>query len=167
MAHHHLEDSFGNLLEDLTRSELGRVTSGALGAFAQQLWYGDQDLVPVLESEVSGRLRGAAQKQRALYLVDRLRRFPCLTDAKAARLKEFVSSWSTLKPAVHSAQSTQMVTSHKLDKLAYEWGLEEDVVPQMKDVLEFQTRHFAATTGAQTGYVRQDERAERPRLVAR
>lgn len=39
-----------------------------------------------------------------------------------------------------------------LDKLAFEWGLSEDVSCLMKDVLPYQTRHYAATQNTTTGF---------------
>lgn len=152
MARQNLEGNFGRLLEDVTREGLRHASTEALAELAKQLWYGQGDLVPVLEEEVSRRLRQVDQKQRALYLVDRLRRFPCVPRDKATVLKAFVSSWSSLKPAARSPRASQLLAAHRLDKLAFEWGLEEDVSPQMKEVLQYQTRHYAATQGVRTGY---------------
>lgn len=152
MARQNLEGNFGRLLEDVTREGLGHASSEALAELAKQLWYGQRDLVPVLEEEVSKRLRKVDQKQRALYLVDRLRRFPCVPRDKATVLKAFVSSWSSLKPVARSRRANQLLAAHRLDKLAFEWGLEEDVSTQMKEVLQYQTRHYAATQGVRTGY---------------
>lgn len=39
-----------------------------------------------------------------------------------------------------------------LDGLAFEWGLSEDVSALMKDVLPYQTRHYAATQSTITGF---------------
>ena len=97
MARQNLEGNFGKLLEDVTREGLRHASTEALAELAKQLWYGQSDLVPVLEEEVSTHLRQVDQKQRALYLVDRLRRFPCVPRDKATVLKAFVSSWSSLK----------------------------------------------------------------------
>ncbi|MCP1652256.1 hypothetical protein [Pseudomonas nitroreducens] len=152
MARQNLESNFGRLLEDLTREGLRHASTEALVELAKQLWYGQVDLVPVLEDEVSRRLRRVDQKQRALYLVDRLRRFPCVPPDKAEVLKSFVSTWSSLKPAAQSPRATELLAAYRLDSLAYEWGLEEDVSPQMKEVLQYQTRHYAATLGVRTGY---------------
>lgn len=152
MARQNLEGNFGKLLEDVTREGLRHASVESLAELAKLLWYGQGDLVPVLEDEVSKRLRHVDQKQRALYLVDRLRRFPCVPRDKAAVLKAFVSSWSTLKPAARSPQASRLLAAHRLDRLAFEWGLEEDVSPQMKEVLQYQTRHYAATQGVRTGY---------------
>ena len=152
MARQNPDGNFGKLLEDVTRGGLRHASAEALAELAKQLWYGQGDLVSVLEDEVSRRLRQVDQKQRALYLVDRLRRFPCVPRETAALLKAFVSSWSSLKPAARSPRASQLVATHRLDKLAFEWGLEEDVSPQMKEVLQYQTRHYAATQGVSTGY---------------
>ena len=146
------KQSFGALLEAVTQQRLSQVASDSLVELAKQLWYEERNLVPVLQREVAGKLREPEQKLRALYLVDLLRRFPCVSTDKAARLKGFVSSWSSLKPAERSPRATQLVSRYQLDKLAYEWGLEEDVSKQMQDVLAFQTRHYAATQGVKTGY---------------
>ncbi|HBP0428810.1 TPA: hypothetical protein L5Q11_005024 [Pseudomonas aeruginosa] len=152
MARQNLEGNFGKLLEDVTRKGLRHASAEALAELAKQLWYSQVDLVPVLEDKVSKRLRRVDQKQRALYLVDRLRRFPCVPPDKAEVLKSFVSTWSSLKPAAHSPRATELLAAYRLDTLAYEWGLEEDVSPQMKEVLQYQTRHYAATQGVRTGY---------------
>ena len=146
------KQSFGALLESVTQQRLSQVASGSLVELAKQLWYEERDLVPILQREVAAKLHEPEQRLRVLYLVDLLRRFPCVPAEKAARLKDFVSSWSSLKPAEHSPQATQLVSRYQLDKLAYEWGQEEDVSKQMQDVLAFQTRHYAATQGVTTGY---------------
>ncbi|MCO6057854.1 hypothetical protein NG726_14390 [Pseudomonas sp. MOB-449] len=146
------KQSFGALLENVTQQRLSEVASGVLAELAKQLWYTDRDLVPVLQRELTSKLRGPEQKLRALYLVDLLRRFPCVSEEKAAHLKGFVSRWSSLKPAERTPRATQLVSRYQLDKLAYEWGLEEDVSKQMQDVLAFQTRHYAATQDVKTGY---------------
>jgi len=44
------------------------------------------------------------------------------------------------------------VVTHKLDKLAADWGLDEDVTLQAKSILKCQTRHYAASLGIVTGY---------------
>ncbi|HLD68480.1 MAG TPA: hypothetical protein VJA19_20870 [Pseudomonas sp.] len=145
------EPSVGMLLESVTQQRPSQVTSASLVALAKQLWYEDRNLVPVLQREVAG-WRNTEQKQRALYLVDLLRRFPCVSTDKAARLKNFVICWTSLKPAQPSLHASQLVARYQLDKLANEWGLEEDVSKQMQDVLAFQTRHYAATQDVKTSY---------------
>ena len=152
------KQSFGTLLETVTQQRLSQVASDALVELAKQLWYEERDLVPVLQREVASKLREPEQKLRALYLVDLLRRFPCVSTDKAARLKGFVSSWSNLKPAERSPRATQLVSRYQLDKLAYEWGLEEDVSKQMQDVLAFQTPPLRRHPGREDGLFRANAR---------
>ena len=152
--------SSGKLLESVASAGLRHTSAEDLAELAKQLWYSPNDLMPELKREVSSKLRQVDQKKRALYLVDRLRRYPCVSEDKAAHLKEFVSSWAFLKPATPSKRASQLVASHRLDKLAFEWGLEEDVTTQMKEVLQYQTRHFAAKQGVRTGY--NEEQATSP-----
>lgn len=152
MPRRHPKPNFGALLETVTQQHLSQVASVSLVELAKQIWYEERDLLPVLQRELTGKLCEPEQKLRALYLIDLLRRFPCVPAEKAARLKDFVNEWSNLKPAERSPRATQLVSRYQLDKLAYEWGLEEDVSKQMQAVLAFQTRHYAATQGVKAGY---------------
>lgn len=153
----HRKVSFDTLLEQVSRQGLSSVRSELLAELAKEVWYGERDLVPLLQREVTDKLHQRVEKQRALYLVDMLRRFPCVPEEKAAQLNSFVSSWSELKPKDHSAHATEMVAKYRLDKLAYEWGLEEDVSHHMQSMLKFQTRHYAATLeGVKSGYAEPD-----------
>ncbi|MDF5953303.1 hypothetical protein P4193_24905 [Pseudomonas aeruginosa] len=78
------KQSFGTLLETVTQQRLSQVASDALVELAKQLWYEERDLVPVLQREVASKLREPEQKLRALYLVDLLRRFPCINGQSRA-----------------------------------------------------------------------------------
>ncbi|MDE1913250.1 MAG: hypothetical protein KGI44_28130, partial [Pseudomonas sp.] len=66
MARQNPDGNFGKLLEDVTRGGLRHASAEALAELAKQLWYGQGELVSVLEDEVSRRLRQVDQKQRAL-----------------------------------------------------------------------------------------------------
>lgn len=144
------KDDFRTLLKGVTRHGLRQASTDQLAQLAKQLWYGQEDLLPVLNSTVAKSR--VTQRKRALYLVDRLRRFPCVPSEKALKLKAFVSDWASVKPTNHSRKAGQLYASHQLDKLAFEWGLSEDVSPQMKDLLLLQTRHYAASLDVPTGY---------------
>ncbi len=119
---------------------------------AKQVWYGEDDVVLDLKRDLSSRKLGLEQKRRALYLIDRLRRYPCLTPSKATQLKELLMPYFFLKPVEQTPIAKGLIDSYRLDKLAFDWGLDEDISVQMKDVLQYQTRHFAATQGCSTGY---------------
>src|SRR3546814_2787328 len=85
------KQSFGTLLETVTQQRLSQVASDALVELAKQLWYEERDLVPVLQREVAGKLREPEQKLRALYLVDLLRRFPCVSTQSEEHTSELQS----------------------------------------------------------------------------
>lgn len=122
---------------------LTSATVEALTEFALLIWYSDE----LRAQDVLDELIGCEIAQRrALYLIDRFRRYPCLTDARAAKLKSFVSEWVKLKPT----QVTEAAPN--LDRVARDWGLDEDVVDKIKPVLIYQTRHYANSIAAQSGY---------------
>lgn len=72
--------------------------------------------------------------------------------SKAAELRAFLKEWAGLKPVQPTSYAVGLASRHMLDKKAFEWGLEEDITPQMKLVLKYQTRHYAASLGKLTGY---------------
>lgn len=72
--------------------------------------------------------------------------------SKAALLREVLKEWAELKPSQPTLNAVELAVRHMLDKKAFEWGLEEDITPQMKSVLRYQTRHYAASLGRLTGY---------------
>ncbi len=72
--------------------------------------------------------------------------------SKAAQLREVLKEWDELKPAQPTPYAVGLAAQHMLDKKAFEWGLEEDITLQMKSVLQYQTRHYAASLGRLTGY---------------
>ncbi len=137
----------------LASAPLREASSELLSELALIVWYAD-DALDNLQSVLDNDLDDCSEliRRRAIYLVDRLRRFPCVTNEKAFQLKIFVFSHEALKPGFRSEKANQLLSTHKLEKLAFDWGLDEDVGPQIKDVLQLQTRHFAATLERKTGY---------------
>lgn len=75
---------------------------------------------------------------RAGYLVDRFRRFNCVEDSTKQELNYLVK---TLKEATLTHEKVNS-DNPKVEKLAIEWNLNEDVSGFMCDLLEFQTRHY-------------------------
>jgi len=133
----------------LASSPLAQASVDTLVEFALSIWYAES----FSAREVLEALQGDIMAQRrAVYLVDKFRRYPCLTKKRAAQLKSFVYGWSSLKLGVYSDPIVQLVVTHKLDKLAADWGLDEDVTLQAKNILKCQTRHYAASLGIVTGY---------------
>lgn len=129
-----------------------QVPEDALTDFAKQVWYGELDLVPLLREHLMRSGMADEQSRRLLYVVDRLTCYPCMLRSKAAQLREVLGEWAELKPAQPTPYAVELAARHMLDKKAFEWGLEEDITPQMKSVLQYQTRHYAASLGRVTGY---------------
>lgn len=120
-----------------------------LTEFALLIWYSDD----LRAQDVMGELVGHdVAQRRALYLIDRFRRYPCLTSARAAKLKSFVSEWASLKVSLVSGATPNLKKGCVLDKVAREWGLDEDIVAKIKPVLFYQTRHYASSVAARSGY---------------
>ena len=138
------QKSFAALLDGVAKPPFSQLNPASLAELAKHLWYAEVDLMPQLQQCVASNTLDAEQKRRALYLVDSLRRFSCVSDEKAMQLKHFLAVWGDLKPKQQSPQAADLVVQFKLDKLASEWGLNEDVTAIMMAVLPFQTRHYAS-----------------------
>ncbi|UPF06556.1 hypothetical protein MXB02_13355 [Pseudomonas mosselii] len=124
-----------------------------LKGLALEFWYGDLDIEKLINRELSSGRLTSLQARRAMYLVDRMVSFPCLSRNKAKLLRDIVKlQGAILKSTPPSKAAEQLFKEYKLDKKAFEWGLQGDITIQMKSLLEYQTRHFAAATGKKTGY---------------
>lgn len=129
-----------------------QVANEALADFAKQVWYGELDLVVLVRNHLVRSAVADEQRRRLLYVIDRLICYPCILRSKAVLLREVLKEWAELKPAQPTPYAVELAARHMLDKKAFEWGLEEDITPQMKLVLQYQTRHYAASLGRLTGY---------------
>lgn len=137
----------------LASAPLCEASSELLAELALIVWFAD-DAVESIQYILSNDMAGCTglMRRRALYLVDRLRRFPCITNEKATLLKALVTSNDFLKPAFFTKKADRLLSGSRLERLAYDWGLEDDVGRQMKDVLELQTRHYVQALGVKNGY---------------
>ncbi|KIK83130.1 hypothetical protein [Pseudomonas sp. W15Feb9B] len=149
------ESSFVALLLTVCLQNPSQIRVDSLADLAKQVWYGEIDLAPPLQHVLASTQRNAEEQRRVLYLIDRLIRFPCIRRSRAMRLKGILEQWAQLKPLHPSDDAARLFAEHKLDKRAFEWGLEEGVSLQMKEVLKYQTRHYAASLGVTTGYSEQ------------
>jgi hypothetical protein len=128
------------------------VTEDALAEFAKQIWYGELNLAALLRRLLVRSDMADEQRRRLLYVIDRLICYPCILRSKATLLRTILKEWAELKPTQPTTNAIELAARHMLDKKALEWGLEEDITPQMKSVLQYQTRHYAASLGRVTGY---------------
>lgn len=130
------------MLVHVTERKPSAVSSVHLSKLAWLVWHEHRDRLPEVQEALSSLTD--LRKKRALYLLDSLRRYPVVPDDRAAKLKTFLLSYSRLKPKEPSEQVRKLLQSYKLDKVAADWGLEEDARKKFQTLLPFQTRHFAA-----------------------
>lgn len=128
------------------------IPEDALADFAKLVWYGELNLVVLLGEYLVRSDMADEQRRRLLYVIDRLICYPCILRSKATQLRTILKEWAELKPTQPTTNAIELAARHMLDKKAFEWGLEEDITPQMKSVLQYQTRHYAASLGRVTGY---------------
>lgn len=138
-------EALESLLVELAYLRPDEIPPEALSALAKALWYGPVPSVGKFGQLVEAELSDPLYKRRALYLMDALRRFSCVSEERSIALQEIVSAGGAFKPSVRSSAAAERVSAFQLHRLAHEWGLDEDVCHQMQHVLQFQTRHYAAT----------------------
>ena len=146
------EVSFVQLMRAICSQSPRQVPEDSLADFAKQIWYGELNLVVLLREHLVRSDMADEQRRRLLYVIDRLICYPCILRSKATQLRAILKEWAELKPTQPTANAIELAARHMLDKKAFEWGLEEDITPQMKSVLQYQTRHYAASLGRVTGY---------------
>lgn len=136
----------------LASAPLCEASSELLAELALVVWYADS-AVPGLQSVLDCMVVGPElMLRRAIYLIDRLRRFPCITNEKASQLKRVVDNFSALKATEYSGNIPSHSCFRGSEVLACAWGINEDVNRQMKFILHYQTRSYAASLGIKTGY---------------
>ncbi|MHA3886784.1 hypothetical protein [Stutzerimonas degradans] len=146
------EASVVQLIRAISSQSPREVPEDALADFAKQVWYGELNLAALLRRLLARSDMADEQRRRLLYVIDRLICYPCMLRSKATQLRTILKEWAELKPTQPTPNAIELAARHMLDKKALEWGLEEDITPQMKSVLQYQTRHYAASLGRVTGY---------------
>lgn len=126
-------------LAHLVSVPLSQAAPELLVELALLLWYSPNPL-PVLQ-DVLDDLQGV-ELRRALYAIDRLRRYECMGDQRYRELADLVKAprWEPLKV------SFVRLPPHwpgRPDWLAQGWGLAESLDSQA--ILPYQTRHYAAS----------------------
>ncbi|MFF7062480.1 hypothetical protein [Pseudomonas sp. NPDC008258] len=147
-------DAFRRVVVAATKGSLEQLEKEVAAAFAYAFWYANDATSKAIEDRLKDPTVARVRKRRLMYLVDRLRRFPCMEPEQASRMKDFVACWSDLS---HSASQKVVERAAKVnpyDKLAVTWGLDENVSNVMSMVLEFQTRHFVDEHHLPSGYTK-------------
>ncbi|MBI6882367.1 hypothetical protein [Pseudomonas putida] len=152
MADQPVESSFAAQISRVVASSFSNASEQDFKEVVKTIWYSEENLVETLSFVISHRLEGDDQKRRLLYMVERFRRFGCVTQNKKKALRDFVQEWSHLQPDHVDARSMRLVEDHRLEEMACSWGLNEDLSARLQEVLRFQTRHYADTVGSRNGY---------------
>lgn len=118
------------VFDRLVNSEFSLVSFEDVKAVALAMWH--ENFVPHVKhlSESSAKAAG--------YIVDKLMRFNCVSQELKAKLRNVLI---TLKGMF----SFTPVKVKSCDKLAQSWGLVEDLKQQVRELLEYQTRHYKHT----------------------
>ena len=140
-----------NLLE-LVSSPFREQGSQKLVNVAVAVWYGEIVLLQGFSKVAKDPNIDDLSKKKALYIFDTLRRYPCVSAKRKQVAKQMISESTVLKGRSGDPLAEMRVKNFLLDRLAFEWGLSEDVSALMKDVLPYQTRHYAATQSTTTGF---------------
>lgn len=140
-----------NLLE-LVSTPFREQGSQKLVDVAVAVWYGDIVLLQGFSKVAKDPNVDDLSKKKALYILDTLRRYPCVSAARKKAAKQIISENTVLKGRSGDPFAEVRVKEFLLDRLAFEWGLSEDVSALMQDVLPYQTRHYAATQNTITGF---------------
>jgi hypothetical protein len=135
-----------------TKAPLEQLEKEVASTFAYAFWYANENMCKTVEHRLKQPGVAPVRKRRLMYLVDRLRRFPCLEAEQASKMKEFVGCWSSLSKSASPKVVERAEKVNRYDKLAITWGLEENVSNVMSMVLEFQTRHFVDEHQLPSGY---------------
>ncbi|MDG9885608.1 hypothetical protein N7650_22465 [Pseudomonas sp. GD04058] len=131
-------------LKKLAQDNLRRADPEVLIELALLLWY-SEDPLPAVRDVLDG-LDGI-ELRRAIYTLDRLRRFNVLTRQRYQELADLVRlpRWDPLKVVfVLSPPPPRGRSAEWPDFLAQGWGLGELERLKASCVLPYQTRHYAA-----------------------
>jgi hypothetical protein len=121
----------------LVQKPLNQANDAALVSAAIEFWYAELDL----EIEMSCFLEQAWNEnelRRAGYLIERLTRFPCLSDERAEIALAGLPCWFA-----HLRQENNKIeaSSRRIDALAISWGVSEGLGLKAQVLLPYQTRH--------------------------
>ncbi|ENV71695.1 hypothetical protein F946_02775 [Acinetobacter johnsonii ANC 3681] len=118
------------VFDRLVSSEFSLVSFEDVKTVALAMWH--ENFVPQVKhlSEFSAKAAG--------YIVDKLMRFNCVSQELKAKLRNVLTE-------LKAKFSFTPVKVKNCDKLAQNWGLAEDLKQQVRELLEYQTRHYKHT----------------------
>ena len=133
-------------LDALSRNPLNQADDDTLISAAQEVWYEHSDLESELRLFLARHPDDIAVR-RAGYLLEKLTRFTCLTDDRAAEalksLALLLMDYRAQNPGKKVDQPAIRLRDRR-DELAACWGLSEGLGMKVQTLLPYQTRHYAA-----------------------
>lgn len=151
MSHPNHADFYNSLVR-LVSSPFKEQDSQNLILVAVGFWYGDIALLQMFSEMAQDTSFDRNAKKRSLYVLDTLRRYPCASTERKNAAKNIISIHLRFREPPCEPSVAEMVKDFRLDKLAFEWGLTEDISTLMQDVLHYQTRHYASAQNTVTGF---------------
>lgn len=142
-------DALEQVVVKVSKEPLHKVDEDVFACFAKSVWLDTDHAKAKVHERLDHPALPLLRKRRLLYLMDRLRRYPCLDDHDAALLKSFVQAWEKRLSASGQWRQTAVNTR---DKLAQAWGVDEDASRLFSSVLDFQTRHYVDAHNLKSGY---------------
>ena len=142
-------DALEQVVVKVSKEPLHKVDEDVFACFAKSVWFDTDHAKAKVHERLDDPALPLLRKRRLLYLMDRLRRYPCLDDHDAGLLKGFVQAWEKRLSAAGPWRQTAV---HTRDKLAQAWGVDEDASRLFSSVLDFQTRHYVDAHNLKSGY---------------
>lgn len=144
-----IQKQLDQLIIKVSKVPLHNVNEEAFACFAKSVWFDTEHATARIQGRLNDPSVPLLRKRRLLYLIDRLRRYPCLDNHDAGALKHFVQMWER---QLCSEGSWRQTGNHTKDHLAQSWGVDEDASRLFSCVLDFQTRHYADEHKLKSGY---------------
>lgn len=148
----HARQALEHLVVQATKTSLDKLDKAVAETFALLFWYRNEDMREALENRLNMPRLAPVRKRRLMYLVDRLRRFPCMKPEQAEQMKKLVTRWKDLAQDLNGKLVEKAQAVNRYDKVAATWGVAEPVSSLMNMVLELQTRHFVDAHHLPNGY---------------
>lgn len=114
----------------IVENPFSQISMGEFADVSIAIWH--RGFVP----NVSGLYGLSALK--AMYVLDSLRRFNCMSSESKIEMKTCISTLS--RKVIYQKLNSNEI---RVSKLAMHYGLNEDIKNQLRECLNFQTRHYS------------------------
>ena len=115
------------VFERLVSREFSSASVEDVKTVALAMWH--ENFVPNVDHLPESSAKAAG------YVVDKLMRFNCVPQERKSNLRDVLTRLKAISPV-------SPVSVRGCDKLAQNWGLATDLKAQVRELLEYQTRHY-------------------------